>query len=109
MEAFFAVFSTLGWVGAVLFLVSYHRTAPWWRSGYGRALFVLGFVTFSFFTTSMLFNIFGPEYPGRTALRVTNMILSVSMIWYLWGTLVMGGIAARREKRAAQTPVEEVL
>jgi hypothetical protein len=86
--------------------VSYHRVAPWWKSNYGRALFVLGFVTFSFFTTSMLFNLFGPDYPGRTTLRVVNMLLSVSMIWYLWVTLVVDGTSARRRKRQAAQPGE---
>lgn len=99
LATFFAVFSTFGWVGAALFLILYHRTSRWWEHGYGRALFSLGFVAFSFFTTAMLHNVLGPEYPGRVALRVFNLIVTVGMVWYLLITLLRGGAAARQARR----------
>lgn len=96
MDRFLQILSTVGWIGAVLFVVIYHRSSRWWKHGYGRALFILGTVIVSFFTTSMLYNIFGPFYPGRNILRILNTVISVSMIWYLLVTLVRGGAAARR-------------
>lgn len=99
METFFAIGSTVGWVGAIALLVIYHRTARWWRTGYGRALFVLIIVSFSFFTTSMFYNLLGPDYPGRTFTRILNMVLSVSMIWYLLVTMIVEGARVRKERR----------
>lgn len=98
-DLFFQVLSTFGWVGSLLFLGIYHRTSRWWVHGYGRALFILGVVIVSFFTTSMLYNLFGSDYPGRHAMRLINLVISVGMIWYLLYTLLRGGAAARREKR----------
>jgi hypothetical protein len=98
MECFLAAFSTAGWIGALLFLGIYHRTSRWWEHGYGRALFSLGLVAFSFFTASMLYNIFGANYPGRLALRVFNLTLSVGMVWYLLITLLRSGAQARRDR-----------
>lgn len=99
VEIFLAASSTIGWIGSILFLGFYHRTSRWWEYGYGRALFAMAFVAFSFFTTSMLYNIFGPNYPGRAPLRVFNMITTVSMVWYLLFTLLRGGAEARRERK----------
>ena len=99
LEGVFAVLSVLGWIGSTLFLIIYHRTSRWWELGYGRALFILAFVAVLFFTTSVMYNIFGSDYPGRSTLRVVNLLLSVSMVWYLLGTLVRGGAAARRKKQ----------
>lgn len=99
LETLFAALSTFGWLGATLFLIVYHRTSRWWTQGYGRALFILAFVAFSFFTTSMLYNIFGADYPGRVAMRVINLLLSVTMVWYLLIILLRGGAASRRERR----------
>lgn len=99
LETFLMIYSTVGWIGSLTFLGVYHRSARWWQHAYGRALFALAFVAFMFFTTSMMFNLFGADYPGRTALRVTNMLLSVTMVWYLLITLVRGRIERRRLRR----------
>lgn len=105
-ELFFQVLSTVGWVGSLLFLGIYHRTSRWWEYGYGRALFILGAVIVSFFTTSMLYNLFGADYPGRHVMRLVNLVIAVGMVWYLLFTLVRGGAAARRAKRARKDDVE---
>lgn len=99
-ETFFVVFSTAGWIGSLLFIGIYHRSSRWWELGYGRALFILGSVIVSFFTTSMLYNLFGPDYPGRNAMRIINLSVTVPMIWYLLWVLVRGGAAARKKRRA---------
>lgn len=96
---FFVIASTTGWIGATLLLVIYHRSARWWKTSVGRALFFLILVSFSFFCTSMLYNVFGEDYPGRTAMRFVNMIVSVSMVWYLLGTMVVGGARRMRDRR----------
>ncbi len=99
LETVLAVLSTFGWIGSLLLVLIYHHTARWWQYAYGRALFILVLVTFLFFTTSMLYNIFGPDYPGRDIMRIVNLLLTVAMVWYLLITLVRGGAAARRERR----------
>lgn len=105
LEVFYAIFSTIGWIGSILFLGLYHRTSRWWEYGYGRALFALGFVAFSFFTTAVLHNVLGPDYPGRTAFRVFNLLVTVSMVWYLLITLLRGGARARRDRREREAGV----
>jgi hypothetical protein len=99
LGGFFAALATTGWVGSTLLLVVYHRIARWWGHAYGRALFLLILVSFLFFTTSMLYNWFGPDHLGRTQLRVVMLVLSVGMVWYLLITLLRGGVAARRQRR----------
>lgn len=98
MELFFQISSIFGWLGAALFLVIYHRSSRWWEVSYGRALFGMATVSFMFFSMSVVFNLFGPDYSGRTALRVTNMVINISVIWYLLFTLVRGVTRARRRR-----------
>lgn len=98
LDAFFEIASTAGWVGALALLITYHRSARWWKTGYGRALMVLILVILSFFATSMLFNLFGDDYPGRLAMRIINMVLTVSMTWYLLLTMIVDGTRARKER-----------
>lgn len=100
VEIFFVVFSTLGWVGSLLFVGIYHRTSRWWRYAYGRALFTLGLVIVSFFTSSMLYNVFGADYPGRSVIRLVNLGISVPAVWYLLLALVRDGARARLTRKA---------
>lgn len=99
LDTVFAVLSTLGWIGSALFLAVYHHSSRWWEHGYGRSLFFLGIVAFLFFTASMLRNLFGGDYPGRAAIRSINLVLGVSMVWYLLYTLVRNGVTVRRTRR----------
>lgn len=101
----FAVLSTIGWIGSGLFVIVYHHSSRWWEQGYGRALFLLGVVAFLFFTTSMLRNVLGNDYPGRNVMRSLNLVLGVCMVWYLLFTLVRGGAARRRERRQEERGV----
>lgn len=105
MMEVFSVLSVIGWLGATLFLGIYHHSSRWWEHGYGRSLFMLGLVAFSFFTTAMLHNIFGDDYPGRNTLRVVNLLLGVGMVWYLLYTLVRQGAAVRRKRRQQEQDV----
>lgn len=109
MELFFAVISTTGWVGTILFIGVYHRTAVWWKNPYGRALFAVSISTLLFFTSSMLFNVFGPEYPGRTPFRIISQSFNVIMIWYLLIVIVRGGAQARAARRKEKELVTDEL
>jgi hypothetical protein len=99
METFFAILATTGWVGTLLFIGVYHRTATWWVNPYGRALFAMAVSLLIFFTSSMLFNVFGPDYPGRMPFRIISQSLNVATIWYLLIVIVRGGTAARALRR----------
>lgn len=66
--------------GALIFLLLYGLTSPWWTSFIGRALFIksAGVTTILCFSALLIW--FGPNYPGRDTLRVVG------------GTLVIGGV-----------------
>lgn len=99
MESVLAVISSLGWIGTLLFIGVYHRTARWWKNPYGRALFLTSFSLLLFFASAVLFNVFGEDYPGRLALRVISLSLNTGIIWYLLITIVRGGVNARANRR----------
>lgn len=101
MTALLAIGSFIGWIGAGLFLVIYHRNARWWRHGYGRSLFALMSIVFLVYTSSTLFGIFGPDYVGRIVLRSVIALGTPVVIWYLLITLVRGVVQARREREGA--------
>lgn len=102
LATFLTIAAVLGWLGSGVLIVAYHRIARWWEHAYGRALFLLILVAFLFFTTSMFYNLFGPDHFGRSLMRVINLLLSVSMVWYLLITLLRGHAAARRQRRREQ-------
>lgn len=99
MECALAIISAAGWLGTLLFIGVYHRTAIWWANPYGRALFAVSISLLIFFTSSVLFNIFGPEYPGRDPFRIISLSFNTLMVWYLLIIIVKGGVAARASRR----------
>lgn len=107
METFFAIISTTGWIGTLLFIGVYHRTAFWWKHSYGRALFGVSLALLLFFTSSMLFNVFGPDYPGRDSFRIISQSFNVIMIWYLLIVIVRGGVEARAARRREKELVKD--
>ncbi len=107
MGTFFTVISMAGWVGTLLFIGVYHRTAIWWKNPYGRALFAVSISLLLFFTSAMLFNVFGTEYPGRTPFRLVSQSFNVIMIWYLFVVIVRGGTEARAARRREKEPVRD--
>lgn len=106
MEEFLAVVSTAGLVGTLLFIGVYHRTAIWWKNPYGRALFSVSISTLLFFTSSMLFNVFGPEYPWRVSFRFITLSFNTLMIWYLLIAIIRGGVKARADRRREKNLVK---
>lgn len=98
LEGILAFLSVAGLVGSLLFLALYHHSARWWAEGYGRSLFMLAVVIGIFFSTSVAYNIFGDDYPGRSAARVTTLIIGSVTMWYLLITLMRGSVAARRRR-----------
>lgn len=107
METFFSILATAGWVGTLLFIGVYHRTAIWWNNPYGRVLFALAVSLLIFFTSSVLFNVFGPEYPGREPFRIVSQSYNVIAIWYLLIVILRGGAKARASRRREKELVED--
>lgn len=107
VEEFMSIVSGIGWLGTLLFIGVYHRTAFWWTNPYGRALFAVSISTLIFFTSSGLFNIFGPEYLGRTPIRIISQSFNTLMIWYLLIVIIRGGVKARAARRREKELVED--
>lgn len=107
LEDVLGVLSVLGWLGTVFFLAIYHRTSRWWAIGYGRALFVVVVVILIFFSTSVAYNLFGPDYPFRSGARVATLVIGTGVIWYLLVILVRSGAKARRAREDSNPLVRE--
>jgi len=63
----------------------YTFTAPWWRSAVGRALFTKGLALTLLLDIAVLYQLFGNDYPGRDAVRLTVYTLIVVGLWLQLG------------------------
>lgn len=95
-DTYFGLVMTLALPGALIFLVVYGLTAPWWKSFLGRALFTKSFgVSLTILFSALLFT-FGPDYVGRDTLR----IVGATVIFFgVWGQAIAITSAKARQLR----------
>lgn len=93
----FRLLSSVVFVGASVFIAVF-ATEPWARTHFGRSLMVMAVAVWLFSLTSVLRQWFGPDYAGRTELRIVANSLVVYAVWSRLFTL----IAARKNFRRRQ-------
>lgn len=84
---------------ATLFALIYGLTTPWWRSLIGRALLVSSTALALLVDLALLFQWLGPEYLGRSYVRVTVFGLVCLGAWLKFAALVGMKIDSRRSRR----------
>lgn len=84
---------------ATLFTFIYGLTTPWWRSMIGRALLVSSSALALLIDLSLLYQWLGPEYLGRSYVRVTVFSLVCLGAWLKLAALAGMKIDARRSRR----------
>lgn len=93
----FAYLVYAAWPATLLYPVIYGLTAPWWRSWIGRALMVEAVGVFVLLTFSVLFQAFGPNYPGRDVIRIAGMGISLFGFWMVLVALLKVKADAKRD------------
>lgn len=78
----FHVLVYLAYPAAVAYPLIYAARTSWWRSWVGRALLLKAVGIAILLTVSVLYQAFGPHYPGRDVLRITGMALVSVGLWY---------------------------
>lgn len=87
-DQIFAILVYFALPATVAYPLIYGFTSPWWRSWIGRALLIkaLGVATLIIFST--LFQLFGPDYPGRNYIRIIGMFIADIGFWFALFALI---------------------
>ena len=80
---------------ATLFPIIYFFR-PWWRSLAGRALMTSSLGLALLIDISLAYKVFGNDYPGRDAVRLTVYALIVAGSWMILFALFRAGGPGRR-------------
>lgn len=83
---------------ATLFPLVYGFTAPWWRSLVGRALMVKAVGLALLIDVSIVYQIFGDDYPLRDAVRLGVFSLITVGVWMQFGALMHEKFTVHRRK-----------
>lgn len=76
----FRVLSLIVFLGATTFVIFFF-SEPWYRSSLGRSLMTMAIAVWLFSLTSVLRQWFGPDYTGRTEIRIVANMLLAYAVW----------------------------
>lgn len=85
-----------------VFVVLYATTVPWWKTSIGRALLVSSAALMMLIDLSVAFQLFGADYLGRDAVRLTVLSLVFLGAWLKLYALLSEKWIGRRERKVAR-------
>lgn len=86
-------------VSANLFVLLYAMAAPWWKTPFGRHLFLFMAAVALVFNSAVA-NIFFPDWEGRWVLRaIVYPLMGVAMLWRVIILIDVQIVTPWREKR----------
>jgi len=88
LAAIIKILSTEAAVPALLFVILYAKTQPWWRSAVGRHLMSFMAVCAVVLSLVIVSAIFGREYPGHLFVRAAAWIAINFIFWWRLAILV---------------------
>lgn len=88
MKTLIDVVAVFALFGGLVFMATYHLTAPWWRSPTGvNMMGFTGSVT-ALFGLRGLALVFGEGYPGQDFARLLIFAVIGGLVWHRWTLLV---------------------
>lgn len=105
-DAVFAHLIYIAWPATALYPVVYGWVARkvWWKTWIGRALMMEALGVFTLITFSALYQLFGPDYPGRDFIRLSGMTFSALGFWMVLLALVKVQIDVRAAAKTGDLP-----
>lgn len=105
------ILRTVAFFSVGFYMLTYHLSAPWWRSQVGRTIMLWAGCEFSLLMLGMLQMLFGPGYWGQEVLRnIFFAGLDTAIIWQLLLLLKAqrdGGLPANLTKPPSAPDVPE--
>lgn len=104
VDTYFQTMISWSFPGALIFMLLYGLTSPWWTSFVGRALFTksAGVTAMLMFSAFLIW--FGPGYPGRDALRVVGCTLVFVGVWSQVASIIWEKFVKHRRPGLVDNP-----